>query len=57
MIPALLEKIFRPVLTQYSETPEKFLGMISRCGDPKFGDYQANFAMAMGKSQQYPCVP
>ena len=50
MIPALLEKIFRPVLTQYSETPEKFLGMISRCGDPKFGDYQANFAMAMGKS-------
>lgn len=50
MIPALLEKIFRPVLTQYSETPEKFLGMISRCSDPKFGDYQANFAMAMGKS-------
>lgn len=50
MIPALLEKIFKPVLAKYSETPEKFLGMISRCGDPKFGDYQANFAMAMGKS-------
>ena len=50
MIPALLEKIFKPVLAKYSDTPEKFLGMISRCGDPKFGDYQANFAMAMGKS-------
>lgn len=50
MIPALLEKIFRPVLAKYSDTPDKFLGMISRCGDPKFGDYQANFAMAMGKA-------
>ena len=50
MIPALLEKIFKPVLAKYSETPDKFLGMISRCADPKFGDYQANFAMAMGKS-------
>lgn len=50
MIPSLLEKIFKPVLAEYTETPEKFMGMLSRCNDVKFGDYQANFAMAMGKS-------
>lgn len=50
MIPALLEKIFKPVLAEYTDTPEKFMGMLSRCNDVKFGDYQANFAMAMGKS-------
>lgn len=50
MILQQLETFFQPVLSRYTPEPEKFLGMLSRCADPKFGDYQANFAMALGKS-------
>ncbi|MDO4583721.1 MAG: arginine--tRNA ligase [Planctomycetia bacterium] len=50
MILQRLETFFQPVLSRYTSEPEKFLGMLSRCADPKFGDYQANFAMALGKS-------
>ena len=50
MFLSALEKIFRPILAQYSDTPEKFLSMLSRCADPKFGDYQANFAMGLAKT-------
>ncbi|MDO4570297.1 MAG: arginine--tRNA ligase [Planctomycetia bacterium] len=49
MILSTIEHVFRPILSRYTDTPEKFLGMISRCADAKFGDYQANFAMPLGK--------
>lgn len=40
---------FLTVLANVSEQPESLLGMIRPAGDPKFGDYQANFAMSLGK--------
>ncbi|MDO4574600.1 MAG: arginine--tRNA ligase [Planctomycetia bacterium] len=50
MILNTLETLFRPILEKYTDHPEKFFGMITRCNDPKFGDYQANFAMGLAKS-------
>jgi len=40
---------FRPVLAELSDDPASLLAMIRPAQDPKFGDYQANFAMPLGK--------
>jgi len=44
-----LENRFRSALAALEVDPEPLLGMIRRSQDPKFGDYQANFAMPLGK--------
>ncbi|MGI6419621.1 MAG: arginine--tRNA ligase [Thermoguttaceae bacterium] len=44
-----LERRFRGALAPLEEDPDPLLAMIRRSQDPKFGDYQANFAMALGK--------
>ncbi len=40
---------FLPVLESHSDSATELLGMIRPAGDPKFGDYQANVAMPLGK--------
>lgn len=48
-----LRTLFAPALTVLAPDPAKvpdYLGMVKPSGDPKNGDYQANFAMAMGKT-------
>jgi arginyl-tRNA synthetase len=48
-----LRTLFAPALTALAPDPAKvsdYLGMVKPSGDPKNGDYQANFAMAMGKT-------
>jgi len=44
-----LESRFRTALSTLDVDPEPLLGMIRRSQEPKFGDYQANFAMPLGK--------
>ena len=44
-----LENRFRRVVSTLVEDPEPLLAMLRKSQDPKFGDYQANFAMALGK--------
>ena len=44
-----LKKAFRPSLADLAENPDELLEMIRPAQDPKFGDYQANFAMPLGK--------
>ena len=44
-----LESRFRTALASLDVDPEPLLGMIRRSQEPKFGDYQANFAMPLGK--------
>ncbi|PQO32608.1 arginine--tRNA ligase [Bremerella cremea] len=46
---ALLKARFQPVLESMSEDVGPLLEMIRPAGDPKFGDYQANFAMGLAK--------
>ncbi len=45
---------FRPILTQYADQPDELLDMIRPSQDAKFGDYQANFAMPLGKRLKRP---
>lgn len=40
---------FSSVLSDIVDDPTELLGMIRPAGDPKFGDYQANCAMPLGK--------
>lgn len=40
---------FRHTLADLAENHDELLELIRRSGDPKFGDYQANFAMPLGK--------
>ena len=40
---------FTSVLAELINDPAELLGMIRPAGDPKFGDYQANCAMPLGK--------
>ena len=50
---AQLQAAFRPALAQLEPDASKFadyLGMIRQAQNPEHGDYQANFAMAMGKA-------
>jgi arginyl-tRNA synthetase len=44
-----LQDRFRQALATYTDRPEPWLEMIRRAQDARFGDYQANFAMALGK--------
>ena len=40
---------FSAALAKLVDDPTQALGMIRPAGDPKFGDYQANCAMSLGK--------
>ncbi len=44
-----LQARFRQALATFTDQPEPWLEMIRRAQDARFGDYQANFAMALGK--------
>jgi len=46
---ALLRARFKPVLAPLADDVGPLLEMIRPAGDPKFGDYQANFAMSLAK--------
>ncbi|MFN3153150.1 arginine--tRNA ligase [Bremerella sp.] len=46
---ALLRSRFKPVLDSLADDAGPLLEMIRPAGDPKFGDYQANFAMGLAK--------
>ncbi|MBA2113240.1 arginine--tRNA ligase [Bremerella alba] len=46
---ALLRARFKPVLEPLTDEVGPLLEMIRPAGDPKFGDYQANFAMGLAK--------
>ncbi|MEO8493471.1 MAG: arginine--tRNA ligase [Planctomycetota bacterium] len=49
-----LKSRFRSVLSELVEDPAELLGMIRPAQDPKFGDYQANVAMPLGKTLGQP---
>ncbi len=44
-----LQSRFRQVLATLPDPPDPCLEMIRRARTPRFGDYQANFAMPLGK--------
>jgi arginyl-tRNA synthetase len=44
-----LQARFRQALAALTDRPEPWLEMVRRAQDARFGDYQANFAMALGK--------
>ncbi|MEI8373091.1 MAG: arginine--tRNA ligase [Planctomycetota bacterium] len=44
-----LQSRFRQALATLTDQPEPWLEMIRRAQDTRFGDYQANFAMALGR--------
>jgi arginyl-tRNA synthetase len=44
-----LQNRFRIALTPLCEDPAEYLKLIQPASDAKFGDYQANFAMSLGK--------
>src|SRR5688500_16474099 len=46
---SLLKARFHPALTALVPDPAMLLEMIRPAQDAKFGDYQANFAMPLGK--------
>jgi arginyl-tRNA synthetase len=46
---AELKLRFEPALQKLTDNPAAALEMIRTAQDPKFGDYQANFAMSLGK--------
>jgi len=48
ILPHLKER-FRQALPPGTDKVDDLLDLIRRSGDPKFGDYQANFAMPLGK--------
>jgi arginyl-tRNA synthetase len=48
ILPVLKER-FRQALAGLTEPSAELLEMVRRSQDPKFGDYQANFAMPLGK--------
>lgn len=53
ILPDLKER-FRSALTGLADDPAELLDLIRRSQDPKFGDYQANFAMSLGKRLKRP---
>ncbi|MCM2374025.1 arginine--tRNA ligase [Aporhodopirellula aestuarii] len=46
---ALLRKRFHAALTELTDQPDEYAGMIRVAADPKFGDYQSNACMPLGK--------
>ena len=53
ILPELKER-FRGALAGLVDEPAELLELIRRSQDPKFGDYQANFAMPLGKRLRRP---
>jgi len=53
ILPQLKER-FRAALAGLIDDPSESLEMIRRSQEPKFGDYQANMAMALGKRLRRP---
>ena len=53
ILPELKER-FRGALAGLVDDPADLLELIRRSQDPKFGDYQANFAMPLGKRLRRP---
>jgi arginyl-tRNA synthetase len=51
---AELKNRFRTALADLADDPAELLEMIRRSQAPKFGDYQANFAMPLGKKLRRP---
>ena len=49
-----LKKRFHAALTGLTDRPEECLEQIRQSQDPKFGDYQANFAMSLAKQLKRP---
>lgn len=53
-----LQQKFRPIILEMTQTDpaqtESMLAMIRPTSDPKFGDFQANFAMPLGKQMGRP---
>ena len=49
MLLPLLKARFQKVLEQFTDDPAAYSDMIRPSQDAKFGDYQANFAMPLGK--------
>ncbi len=49
-----LKHRFRIALAPLVDEPDELLELIRQSGDPKFGDYQANFAMPLGKRLRRP---
>lgn len=50
MILNILEARFNDILEKYVPGEvDSYIGMISRCADARYGDYQANFSMPLGK--------
>lgn len=45
----LLQSRFAEALVDFTDDPARFAQMIRPAQDPRFGDYQANFAMPLGK--------
>ena len=45
----VISRRFETALTALGVDPSPYLDMIRPSQDPKFGDYQANFAMPLGK--------
>lgn len=46
---ALLQQRFAEALADFTETPAEFAAMVRPAGDAKFGDFQANCCMPLGK--------
>src|SRR5690349_7194357 len=46
---AELQSRFRSALTSLVDDPDELVQMVRPSQDPRFGDYQANFAMPLGK--------
>ena len=46
---ATIRERFRPALQSHTDSVDVMLDMIRPAQDPRFGDYQANFAMPLGK--------
>ena len=51
---ALLQQRFRQALQPFVADPADLLSMIRPAQDPRFGDYQANCAMPLGKRLRKP---
>jgi arginyl-tRNA synthetase len=49
-----LKSRFRAALTGLIDSPEQYLDQIRPSQDPKFGDYQANLSMPLGKQLKRP---
>jgi arginyl-tRNA synthetase len=49
-----LKSRFRAALTGLADSPDEYLDQVRPSQDPKFGDYQANLAMPLGKRLKRP---